>query len=216
MDDQIEVKPRVIIEQIVKNSVAGIARSAGFKKSRLNFFRRKGSVIQVINIQLSCYNRGSEGQFYVNVAFAFDEFRHYISKPIDETPLEYECDFRERLEYLIPDTPHIWKITSQVDKDAMAQALSQRINTILIFLNQIDSLSSFLEIALQNKWFALPGEYETLASFHEAIGKYKVATEYKKLFEEFLYNRATMTQAEFDKYYGHLYHSKGVKLCFGD
>jgi hypothetical protein len=56
------MKPREVIESIINTNVARVARELGFKKSRLNFFRRKGTVVQVINIQLSRWNRGDKAE----------------------------------------------------------------------------------------------------------------------------------------------------------
>jgi len=196
------MKPREIIESIVNASVTKVAREAGFKKSRLNFFRRKGTSVQVINIQLSRWNRGLEAYFYVNIALAFDELRAYEGIPIVETPKEYECDFRKRLEHLVPGTPYAWQVTPQVDSESIAQALLQSISGVLSFLNEIDSLSTFLKIALKEKWFALPGEYDLLARLHDALGNTAEAEENRQLFKEFLHNRATMSPNELLNYYG--------------
>jgi len=196
------MKPREIIESIVNASVTKVAREAGFKKSRLNFFRRKGTIIQVINIQLSRWNRGLEADFYVNIALAFDELRIHDGIPMVETPKEYECDFRSRLERLVPGTPHIWQVAPQVESESIAMSLFQSISVAVSFLNEIDSLSTFLNIALKEKWFALPGDYDLLARLHDALGNTVEAEKSRRLFKEFLHNRVTMSPNEFLKYYG--------------
>jgi Domain of unknown function (DUF4304) len=198
----IDMKPREVIESIVNTGVAKVAREAGFKKSRLNFFRRKGTIVQVVNIQLSHWNRGLEAYFYVNIALAFDELRTHEGSPIVETPKEYECDFRRRLDHLVPGIPLIWEVTPQVDIEAIAQSLLQSFTVILGFLNQIDSLPTFLKIALKEKWFALPGEYDLLARLQDALGNTLEAEENKQLFKEFLHNRATLSSNELLKHYG--------------
>jgi hypothetical protein len=196
------MKPQEIIGSIVNASVTKVAREAGFKKSRLNFFRRKGASVQVINIQLSRWNRGFEAYFYVNIALAFDELRIHEGTPIAEAPKEYECDFRKRLEHLVPGTPPVWQVTPQVDSESIAQSLLQSISATISWLNEIDSLSTFLKIALKEKWFALPGEYDLLARLHDALGNMIEAEENRQLFKEFLHNRATMSRDEFLRYYG--------------
>jgi hypothetical protein len=196
------MKARDAIDSIINASVAKVAREAGFKKSHLNFFRRKGAVVQVINIQLSRWNRGDEGVFYVNIALAFDELRTHEATPITETPKEYECDFRRRLEHLVPDVPFAWKISPQADGKLLAEALLQGVSVALGFLDNIDSLSSFLKIALKENRFALPGEYDLLARLHDAIGNVEAAEEYRELFKEFLRNRETMSPNELLEYYG--------------
>jgi hypothetical protein len=156
------MKARDTIKIIIDTGIAGIALDAGFKKSGFNFFRRQDLVVQVINVQLSRWNRGDTGSFYVNVALAFDELRKHEAIPIIETPKDYECDFRRRLEHIIPDTPFAWEISPQVDSKLLSRILLNKISVALKYLDAINSLPTFLEIALEEKWFALPGEYDLL------------------------------------------------------
>jgi hypothetical protein len=186
------MRPRKVIESIINTSVAIAARAAGFKKSRMNFFRRKGTVVQVINIQLSQWNYGDKGDFYVNIALAFDELRAHETVQIIETPKEYECDFRKRLEYLVPGTPYKWEVFPQADSESIAQSLFQSISVVISLLNEIDSLSSFLKVALAEEWFALPGEYNLLARLHDTLGNAEDGEKYRQLYTEFLHNRAAM------------------------
>ena len=195
------MKPREVIISIIDASVAKAAREAGFKKFRLNFFRRKGTVVQVINIQLSRWNRGTEGSFYVNIALAFDEVRTYEAIPIIETPKEYECDFSRRLEHLVPGTPYKWKVSPQSDNELIVRSLFQSISVVISYLDEIDSLPTFLKIALKEKWFALPGEYHLLARIHDALGNAEEAEVNRRLYKEFLHNRATMSSKELSEYY---------------
>ncbi|MGG6460919.1 MAG: DUF4304 domain-containing protein [Candidatus Eiseniibacteriota bacterium] len=196
------MKPQDIIVSIVNASITKVARDAGFKKYHLNFFRRKGTVIQVINVQLSPWNRGLEAYFYINIALEFDELRTHEGKPIIEMPKEYQCDFRRRIEHLVPETSFAWEVTPEVDADSVALKLHQSITVVLDFLNQIDSLSTFLNIATSEKWFALPGEYDFLARLYDALGDTEEAEKNRRLFNEFLHNRETMSSNEFLVYYG--------------
>ena len=202
MDNSENIKARKLIEDIITISLVKTAKEEGFKKKRLTFFRRNGLVVQLINIQLSAYNIGSTGSFFVNIAFAFDEFRNHQSIPITEAPVEYMCDFRRRLEHIIPGTPYRWEVSSKTDINSLANEFNSKIIKVFNYLNRIDSLSSFIDIALKNKWFALPGEYDLLASFQEVVGDLQASKENKRLFQEFLHNREIMSWDEFDEFYG--------------
>ncbi len=170
------------ITLIVSNSVAPLVKDAQFKKSHFNFHRRLGTVVQVINIQLSQFNQADEGSFYVNVAFAFDELRKHENRLILEKPEEYECDMRRRLEHLLSDTPFIWNVSLESDLDELANGLARRIKKLLEYLNKIDSLSNFLTTALEEEWFAAPGEYDLMARMYDAVGKKDAAQKYRRLF----------------------------------
>jgi hypothetical protein len=150
MDNSENIKARKMIEDIINICLVKISKEEGFKKKRLNFFRRNGLVVQLINIQLSAYNIGSTGSFYVNIAFAFDEFRNHQSIPITEAPVEYMYDFRRRLEHIIPGTPYIWDVSSTTDINSITNEFPSKIIKVFNYLNRIDSLSSFLDVALKN------------------------------------------------------------------
>lgn len=137
----------------------------------------------------------------MNVAFAFDELRNHEGKPLVEKPKEHECDVRRRLEQLIVNTPFIWSVTSQSDLNQLANDLSSRFEKLLEYLNQIDSLSRFIATALEKQWFAMPGEYDLMARMYDAMGKNENAKECKRLYSEFLDNRAKMSHDELLKYY---------------
>lgn len=148
----------------------------------------------------------------------FDEVQKQECKPIDETPHPYGCKFTQRLEHMIPDTPYNWVVNSNIDNNPMVNRLSQRISEILILLDQIDSLSSFLEINAEKHWIALPGGFDDLARLYEAVGNLEAAKENQQLFNEFLQNRVAMSNDEFNAYYHRfmIYPMKAYDRVFAD
>src|SRR5689334_4751958 len=79
---------------VVREGVTSVLKPAGFRKSGTNFHRRRGTCVQVINVQRSQASTLQEKQFYVNVGLAFDEICRLMGNPILEKPKEYECDAR--------------------------------------------------------------------------------------------------------------------------
>jgi len=185
MDKQI----KKLSEQLVKNGLTKSLRSAGFAQSGRNYHRRVGSVVQVINVQFSRLNYGSERGFYVNVAFAFDEYRNFFAIPINETPFEYTCESRHRLEYMVPGTPHEWVMNPGANIEELTNLLSEKIMALLEAINDIDSLPKYLDAAQNHNWFAIPGDYSILARFYRCLGNIKESAKFWQLYQEFLADR---------------------------
>lgn len=196
------MKPQDIIKSIINNSVAKVACEEGFKRSNYNFFRRKGSTVQVLNIQLSRWNHGNEASFYVNASLAFDELRKFEDRAIEESPKYYGCDFYHRLEHYVPDTPPIWNVKLDMNIEPMVKSLNKKIYVLINNFNRIESLHDFLDIALKEDWFAFPGEYDLLARFQDSLGNTEKAEEARTLFNEFLLLRDTMSREDLLKHFG--------------
>ncbi|MEA5079179.1 MAG: DUF4304 domain-containing protein [Anaerolineaceae bacterium] len=185
MDKQI----KKLSEQLVKNGLTKALRSAGFTHNGRNYHRRVGSVVQVINVQFSRWNYGTERGFYVNVAFAFDEYRNFFAIPINEIPHEYTSEFSHRLEYMIPNTPHEWVMNPGANVEGLTNLLNEKIMALLEAINGIDSLPKFLVAAQYRNWFAIPGEYSIMARFYRCLGNIKESAKYWQLYQEFLADR---------------------------
>ena len=160
------MKARDIVKQIVALGITPKAHEAGFLKSAFNFHRRCGSVVHVVNVQLSHGNFADQGAFYVNVGLNFDELRILDKKPISEKPKECECDLRRRLEYLAPNAPSIWKVDSQTEVSDFASKLGDHFTKLVALLDPIDSVSAFLE----QQWAGTGNHYGLLARMHYVLG----------------------------------------------
>ena len=196
------MKPQDIVKSIINSSLAEVSREEGFKKTNYNFIRRKGSTVQVINIQLSRWNRGIEASFYVNVSLAFDELRKFEDRAIEESPKYYACDFYHRLEHFVPDAPPKWNVVLGMNIDSMAEILKDKIIVLVNKLNGIESLQDFLVIALNEDWFAFPGEYDLLARLQDSLGNTEKAEEARAFYQEFLQLRDTMSREDLIKHFG--------------
>jgi hypothetical protein len=116
----------MLFDDIIKRSVTTVLKPLGFRKSGLNFHRRRNDVVQVVNVQGSHGSTWSEKLFYVNVGLAFDALCHLTSSTILEKPKESECDergTRDRLEQLIDNVPDRWAVSSECDMAAVMSRL---------------------------------------------------------------------------------------------
>jgi hypothetical protein len=180
---------RDIIVEIVSHGVAPAAKSAGFKKSALNFHRRVASVIQVINFQLSQGNFADQGRFYVNVGLAFDALWLLEGRPIPDRPREVKCHFRRRIEQLVPGVPSAVDVTSKTDIVAASQGLRSNFDRLLTLLDPIQSPEAMLETG----WLKIGSEIELRACLNYVLGRYPDAMRDLKEAAEFFSDRQGMS-----------------------
>jgi hypothetical protein len=129
-----------LFNDVVKHAVTSVLKPATFRKSGLNYHRRHGDTVQVVNIQVSHGSGWNEKQFYVNTGIAFDAICALTGLPVLEEPKEYECDdrgTRDRLEHLIPDAPDQWVVQHGQDTDDTIRRLQACMKGLLTELNQI-------------------------------------------------------------------------------
>jgi hypothetical protein len=139
------LKARVIIEQIAAVEVVPLMRAAGFAKKRLSFHRSRGETLQVLEVQLSSWNLGSDGQFYVNVGVLFHQLYALQGRVVPPRPTPSQCDFQVRLNCLFPDAPAEWSVNSQTDIEATGKALGSYARRVISTLNDVDSAEAFLK-----------------------------------------------------------------------
>ncbi len=117
-------KARDLIHEVVRLELAPLLKDRGFKKNGMNFTRRRGSVVHYLNIQLSSWNQGSQGSFYVNAGLMFDEiFRHYCQEP-PAIPKYDDCNFMVRLERIDSNLPPQFSIDEKTDLKILAKGLA--------------------------------------------------------------------------------------------
>jgi len=187
---------RDLITGVVSRGVVPLTKPAGFKRGGLNFHRRRGETVQVVNVQLSQGNVGSEGRFYVNVGIAFDALRTLEQRPIEERPTEPECHFRSRLERLVPGAPAHWTVSGQTDLEALAAELQRRFVPVVEDLDRIDSPAAFLA----HPWNA--GDSGLRARLQYVSGDHAGALESLRQTAERFQDRHGMTVAELIRRFG--------------
>jgi hypothetical protein len=135
---------RESIGELVKLAIAPMLKSRGFKKSGFNFARRNGSVTHFVNVQLSSWNGGSAGSFYLNVGVAFDEIARHLGKQPRESPRCGDCQFLVRIEQLNPKLPQQFVVDETVDLRVLGSSIALSLDeTFVSRLTDVDSLRSF-------------------------------------------------------------------------
>jgi hypothetical protein len=142
----------VSFNEILRDAVTAVLKPAGFRKSGANYHRRRGSCVQVINVQSSRGSSWDEKQFYINAGLAFDELCGLANLPVLEKPKEYECDnrgTRDRLEKLVPDADDRWCVGPSVDNAAATTRLRSAVMELVRELDRIDGPAPYRE----HRWF---------------------------------------------------------------
>ncbi len=138
------VQARELVQEVVNLGLAPMLKEHGFKKNGLSFLRRRGAVTHYLNIQLSSWNQGSEGSFYLNAGLMFDEIcRHYGKEP-PKTPKQHDCNFMVRIERLNSSLPPQFSVNERANLTELAQSLSEAVEkTYVIPLENVTNLGEF-------------------------------------------------------------------------
>lgn len=131
---------------VVRDAITAVLKPAGFRKTGMNFHRRRGSCVQVVNIQGSMGSSREEKRFYVNVGLAFDDLCQQANLPILETPKEYECDARgtrARLEQLVESADEHWTVGVGHDEMATTDRLRSAMLELIAELDPIDGTEEY-------------------------------------------------------------------------
>ncbi|MEM7587129.1 MAG: DUF4304 domain-containing protein [Acidobacteriota bacterium] len=142
-----------LFDDVVRRGVTSMLRPYGFRKSGLNFHRRNGDVIQVVNLQNSHGSSPAAKRFYINVGLSFDDLCRLTGTEQLDRPKEYECEgrgTRARLEELIDDVPERWEV--RANRDAPGRVL----DNLKPALAQLACELQIIENALsyrRHRWF---------------------------------------------------------------
>ncbi len=125
-------------------------KERGFKRRDTTFRRRRDQAWQILNFQRSQFSDASDVPFTINLGVALDLLHDDPSWRSRGWPLEYECDFRERIGQLHKGEDHWWRVrplrpTRGIVKDVLAA-----LETALLWLDAHAEPRSMLTSALRD------------------------------------------------------------------
>ena len=154
---------RDMIQEVVKLGLAPMLKRHGFKKIGLNFARRRGAVAHYLNVQLSSWNYGPQGGFYVNAGLMFDEIcRHYGKEP-PQFPKYDDCNFMVRMESLDLSFPPQVSVDENTNPKELAQRLSSAVEQIYVVPST--RVSALSDLAATGWVGAMPWGFPALFHF---------------------------------------------------
>ncbi len=145
-----------LMKEVIARAMIPQLKASGFRKTALNFHRRRGETVQVVNVQVSHGSTAMEKTFYINVGIAFDAIGRLTGRPVPDRPKEYECDIlgmRDRLEHLVSRLPPWWKVAVSDDPGAIADPLRAAIERLVTELDRIDGIAAYRA----HRWFKIDG-----------------------------------------------------------
>jgi hypothetical protein len=137
---------------LVQEAIIPVLKPAGFKKTGLNYHRRHGATVQVLNLQQSAWNQWNRKEFFINVGIAFDQICELVGQPIALKPKEYECDevgTRGRLEEFIKEAPALWTIDGNSNLSLITERLRSCVSKVTAELDQINNVQTYST----HRWF---------------------------------------------------------------
>ncbi len=140
------------LDDVIKRGVTSTLKSMGFSKSRLNYHRRRGYVVQVINLQMGHGSAGDQRQFYINVGIAFNAICQLTGQQVLKEPKEHECatrGTRGRLGKLIDEAPEQWNVDVKSDREGTVAKLRHCVQLLTAELELIDGPQTYRD----HPWF---------------------------------------------------------------
>jgi hypothetical protein len=168
---RVKMNARERILQIIATSMTSDLLEAGFTRAGIDFYRRQGEVVQLVQVQLSASNFFNHGHFSINVALNFNRVCQLEHKAVVEQPKEYLCQFRRRLETLIAGAPPRWEVGDGLEQPEMAVQLRAACRQLIALLNGIDSLERFLALG----WLQAGADLGLRAQIHYLLGDTQAA-----------------------------------------
>jgi hypothetical protein len=141
-----------ILAEVIRLGVTSILKPLGFKKTRLNYVRRRGHVVQVVNLQMGHGSDSEDRQFYVNVAIAFNAICQLTGVEVLKEPKEHECAMRgtrDRLAKLVQDAPGQWHVGVNGDANRTIAKLRHCMQQLVSELEFIDGPQTYRD----HHWF---------------------------------------------------------------
>jgi hypothetical protein len=97
------------IDLLVRERLVPCLRSVGFKGSGRTYWRTFNDVIQVVNVQSSKWNLGSDGRFTINLGVFYPAVARLIDpERAPAKPKEYECTIRTRIGRALGSSQDLW------------------------------------------------------------------------------------------------------------
>jgi len=147
---------------MMKGVVAAFAptlKSAGYRKQGARFRQEvSATVIQLVNIESSRWNVGSEGEFTVNLGvYHRDLAALHDALPVVESPLVHDCIVQQRIGFVMPvGRDFWWSINPKTDLVALgAEVAAAWLKYGKPWLDAKSSLDGARDFLLEKKHYFL-------------------------------------------------------------
>jgi hypothetical protein len=173
---------RQLLNAVIAEAVTPLTRAVGFRKSGLNFHRRRGEVVQVLGFRVDPASTSDKKDFSADVGLAICKL---AGVAILENVKEYQCDDRGTrgpLCEFISRAPGSWIVRASQPADKVRDSLSRNVTAVIEEMNEIEDVESFS----RHRWFSRVEPAPVRASVFYLLGDLESALrEVKALAEKF-------------------------------
>jgi hypothetical protein len=145
-------------------------KERGFKRRDTTFRRRREQAWQILNFQRSKFSDASDVPFTINLGVALDLLHDDPSWRPRGWPLEYECDFRERIGQLHKGEDHWWRIRARRPTRGIVKDVLVALETALPWLDAHAEPRSLLTDALREPLRVHALNLTSLLALAEKVG----------------------------------------------
>lgn len=160
---------------VERDHVRSLLKGFGFRKRGLVFTRVRGDLTDVVTLQRSSGNAGGMVRFYVNCGVYSAEFASAIGDTVSERPREVDCQFRCRLDSLVPVAPQWYEIQDDEVAEPIGAALAAALEIAVPALGAVttaDALADRISHGVATEAFryrVATGDWESAREIYRSI-----------------------------------------------
>lgn len=139
--------PKEHFNHLIKSTVAPYFKSAGYRKTALNFHRTAGDMYYVINFQ-NDRNSAWHHQFFINVGIYSGVLQKAIGKPEVSNPTYNDCFFDWRIDEITGSGIKSYTLTADTEMEDVAISVMSDIQHTVRFLDGINSAEDMVDTLL--------------------------------------------------------------------
>lgn len=137
---------------LITDVVRVLLKDKGFSKNALTFVRRRGDLIDVINIQGSTRNGLVDHSFFINVAILSESVLGVLGLTVPQRPKEIDGLYRKRVSDISGSQVDRIDITPTTDRVALADFVRSEFTAALNHLDRIGGTSDLLDLVVERNF----------------------------------------------------------------
>lgn len=164
---------------IIKNYVHPKLKSNGFKKKNLNFYKFKGDLIFLINLQKSRGNTWEETSFYISYGIYSSEIDNVLGKEKIMYPKDYQCYYcREIKELLDVNDTSKYILENSTNVEKFGKNILVDLEIVISFFEKVKGTDDLISLMIaKNK-----------LHWYEEMISYLILTEDENRAEKYIYS----------------------------
>lgn len=134
------------LNQIISEVIKPVLKQHGFGKKGMNFYKRIGDLIFLVNIQKSHGNTADQTKFYINCGIHSTDMDRVIGRSVLVEPKEYECYYKDRISSIVHAVNDGYLISSDTDLQALNLTISTDLTAVISLFDTIRKTSDLTDL----------------------------------------------------------------------